>query len=201
VGWLGGRARPNQWAKCGRKATSPLGIAPPVGRRLPRLLAPRSRVERQGRLPNPACRNSHPKLFQESMAKTARRLSYTVTDLRPAWGRQRGRPVVFHHGVAASAQIFDGWLPVIAAQHLVALFDMPASSGCSHSSPTVILDSGNSVAARAVAGKPWSTSIPQSRCTAKWRWGTGWSRRRRKYINLDNSDRQGQACPGAGMSA
>ena len=58
------------------------------------------------------------------MAKTARGLSYTVTDLRPAWARQRGRPVVFHHGVGASAQIFDGWLPVIAAQHPVARFDM-----------------------------------------------------------------------------
>jgi 3-oxoadipate enol-lactonase len=63
------------------------------------------------------------------MAKTARGLSYTVTDLRPAWGRQRGRPVVFHHGVGASAEIFDGWLPVIAARHPVARFDMRGFGG------------------------------------------------------------------------
>jgi 3-oxoadipate enol-lactonase len=70
------------------------------------------------------------------MAKTARGLSYTLTDLRPAWGRQRGRPVVFHHGVAASAEIFDGWLPVIAAQHPVARFDMRGFGGSVVPPPT-----------------------------------------------------------------
>jgi len=63
------------------------------------------------------------------MVKTARGLSYTVTDLRPAWARPRGRPVVFHHGVGASAEIFDGWLPVIAAEHPVARFDMRGFGG------------------------------------------------------------------------
>jgi len=70
------------------------------------------------------------------MAKTARGLSYTVTDLRPAWGRQRGRPVVFHHGVGARAEIFDEWLPGVAAQHPVARFDMRGFGGSVVPPPT-----------------------------------------------------------------
>ena len=60
------------------------------------------------------------------MPKTARGLHYEMTDLRPAWVRERGagRPVVFHHGVGASLEIFDAWVPIIAAHHPVARFDM-----------------------------------------------------------------------------
>ena len=60
------------------------------------------------------------------MPKTARGLYYEVTDLRPAWSRNArgGRPVVFHHGVGASLEIFDEWMPVIAACHPVVRFDM-----------------------------------------------------------------------------
>ncbi len=60
------------------------------------------------------------------MPKTTRGLYYEVTDLRPAWQRARpgGRPVVFHHGVGASLEIFDDWMPIIAAHHPVARFDM-----------------------------------------------------------------------------
>lgn len=60
------------------------------------------------------------------MPKTARGLHYEVTDLRPAWLRNRpeGRPVVFHHGVGACLEIFDAWVPIIAAHHPVARFDM-----------------------------------------------------------------------------
>src|SRR5262245_37753941 len=61
----------------------------------PRLLARSSRIERLG----PAdlifaCRNPHPKLFDDSRAKTARGLSYTVTDLR-RMGSTKGPPSSF----------------------------------------------------------------------------------------------------------
>jgi 3-oxoadipate enol-lactonase len=60
------------------------------------------------------------------MPTTARGLHYELTDLRPAWLRDRrsGRPVVFHHGVGACLEIFDAWMPIIAARHRVVRFDM-----------------------------------------------------------------------------
>jgi 3-oxoadipate enol-lactonase len=60
------------------------------------------------------------------MPKTLRGLHYEVTDLRAAWLRQgrTSRPVVFHHGVGASLEIFDEWVPIIAAHHPVVRFDM-----------------------------------------------------------------------------
>jgi 3-oxoadipate enol-lactonase len=60
------------------------------------------------------------------MPITARGLHYELTDLCPAWLRDRcsGRPVVFHHGVGACLEIFDAWMPVIAARHPVVRFDM-----------------------------------------------------------------------------
>ena len=60
------------------------------------------------------------------MPRTARGLHYEVTDLRAPWlrGRQSGRPVVFHHGVGASLDIFAEWLPIVAARHPVVRFDM-----------------------------------------------------------------------------
>ncbi len=60
------------------------------------------------------------------MPKTARGLYYEVTDLRPAWrrGADSGRPVVFHHGVGTSLEIFDEWMPIIAPRHAIARFDM-----------------------------------------------------------------------------
>jgi len=49
-----------------------------------------------------------------------------MTDLRPPWLRKgrSGRPVVFHHGVGASLDIFAEWMPIIAARHPVVRFDM-----------------------------------------------------------------------------
>ena len=49
-----------------------------------------------------------------------------MTDLRPPWLRlgQGGRPVVFHHGVGASLDIFAEWMPLVAARHPVVRFDM-----------------------------------------------------------------------------
>jgi 3-oxoadipate enol-lactonase len=60
------------------------------------------------------------------MARTARGLHYEVTDLRAPWlrGRRSGRPVVFHHGVGASLDIFAEWMPIVATRHPVARFDM-----------------------------------------------------------------------------
>jgi 3-oxoadipate enol-lactonase len=60
------------------------------------------------------------------MPRTARGLHYEVTDLRAPWcrGRESGQPVVFHHGVGASLDIFAEWLPIIAARHPVVRFDM-----------------------------------------------------------------------------
>jgi pimeloyl-ACP methyl ester carboxylesterase len=60
------------------------------------------------------------------MPKTARGLNYEVTDLRAPWLREKGagRPVVFHHGVGTNLEIFAEWMPIIAARHPVARFDM-----------------------------------------------------------------------------
>jgi 3-oxoadipate enol-lactonase len=60
------------------------------------------------------------------MPRTARGLHYEVTDLRAPWLRERrsGRPVVFHHGVGASLDIFAQWMPIVAARHPVVRFDM-----------------------------------------------------------------------------
>ena len=60
------------------------------------------------------------------MPRTARGLHYEVTDLRAPWLRERqsGRPVVFHHGVGASLDIFAEWMPIVAARHPVVRFDM-----------------------------------------------------------------------------
>ena len=60
------------------------------------------------------------------MPRTARGLHYEVTDLRAPWLRERqsGRPVVLHHGVGASLGIFAEWMPIVAARHPVARFDM-----------------------------------------------------------------------------
>jgi pimeloyl-ACP methyl ester carboxylesterase len=60
------------------------------------------------------------------MPHTARGLHHEVVDLRPAWrrGKPGGRPVVFHHGVGASPEIFDEWVPIIAARHPIARFSM-----------------------------------------------------------------------------
>ncbi len=60
------------------------------------------------------------------MPTTVSGLHYDVMDLRPAWRRTAGanKPVVFHHGVGANLNIFDEWVPIIAAHHPVARFDM-----------------------------------------------------------------------------
>jgi pimeloyl-ACP methyl ester carboxylesterase len=60
------------------------------------------------------------------MPRTARGLNYALSDLRPAWARERndGRPILLHHGIGANHEIFDQWLPVIAARHPVVRYDM-----------------------------------------------------------------------------
>ena len=57
------------------------------------------------------------------MPRTARGLNYMVTDLRPPWARNKGQPVIFHHGVGASLDIFAEWVPIVGALHPVVRFD------------------------------------------------------------------------------
>jgi pimeloyl-ACP methyl ester carboxylesterase len=60
------------------------------------------------------------------MPKTTLGLHYEVMDLQPAWSRlgRGGRPVIFHHGVGASLEIFDEWVPIVATRHPVVRYDM-----------------------------------------------------------------------------
>lgn len=58
------------------------------------------------------------------MSRTsARGLVYDMIDLTPPW-RERGTPVVFHHGIGANRDTWAGWLPHVAARHPVIRFDM-----------------------------------------------------------------------------
>ena len=65
------------------------------------------------------------------MPISTRGLNYTATDLRPAWlrGERNGWPVVFHHGVGASQEIFDEWVPIVAARHPIVRYDMRGFGG------------------------------------------------------------------------
>ena len=60
------------------------------------------------------------------MPRTAGGLHYEVTDLRAPWlqAKRAWQPVVFHHGVGASLDIFVEWLPIVATRHPVVRFDM-----------------------------------------------------------------------------
>jgi 3-oxoadipate enol-lactonase len=73
-----------------------------------------------------AAPGGHRRQLGVPMPFTAGGLYYDVTDLRPAWSRERAthRPIVFHHGVGANLEIFDEWIPTIARRHPVARFDM-----------------------------------------------------------------------------
>ncbi|HYH22529.1 MAG TPA: alpha/beta hydrolase [Azospirillum sp.] len=57
------------------------------------------------------------------MPTSTRGLNVSVTDLVPPW-RTRGRPVVFHHGIGTSQDIWAGWLPVVAPHHPCVRFDV-----------------------------------------------------------------------------
>lgn len=54
--------------------------------------------------------------------RTARGLSYSITDLTPPWSRA-SRPVVFHHGIGTNRDIWSGWLPALAASRRCIRFD------------------------------------------------------------------------------
>ncbi len=60
------------------------------------------------------------------MPTSARGLYFEVTDLRAPWARgaDSGRPVLLHHGVGASLDIFAEWLPILAARHPIVRYDM-----------------------------------------------------------------------------
>jgi pimeloyl-ACP methyl ester carboxylesterase len=50
-------------------------------------------------------------------------LHYQVCDIVPAW-MPRPETILFHHGVAASLDIWAGWLPVLASRYRLVRFDM-----------------------------------------------------------------------------
>jgi pimeloyl-ACP methyl ester carboxylesterase len=50
-------------------------------------------------------------------------LHYEVCDIVPAWA-SRPETILFHHGVAASLDIWAGWLPVLATRYRLVRFDM-----------------------------------------------------------------------------
>jgi pimeloyl-ACP methyl ester carboxylesterase len=52
-------------------------------------------------------------------------LHYQLCDIVPAWV-PRPETIVFHHGVAASLDIWAGWLPVLASRYRLVRFDMRA---------------------------------------------------------------------------
>lgn len=61
------------------------------------------------------------------MPRTISGLHYQIDDIRPPWRRglkARGRPVVFHHGVAANLNIFSKWVGIVAEHHPIVRFDM-----------------------------------------------------------------------------
>jgi 3-oxoadipate enol-lactonase len=61
------------------------------------------------------------------MPKTKSGLHYQIDDIRPPWRKtqaKRGRPVVFHHGVAANLHMFSKWVGIVAEHHPIVRFDM-----------------------------------------------------------------------------
>lgn len=61
------------------------------------------------------------------MPTTKSGLNYVVDDIRPPWRKAQegaGKPVVFHHGVAANLDMFADWVGIVAARHPIARFDM-----------------------------------------------------------------------------
>jgi 3-oxoadipate enol-lactonase len=61
------------------------------------------------------------------MLKTISGLNYRIDDIRPPWRKAQtrcGRPVVFHHGVAANLHMFSKWVGIVAAHHPIVRFDM-----------------------------------------------------------------------------
>jgi 3-oxoadipate enol-lactonase len=60
------------------------------------------------------------------MPRSPRGLNYVVNDIRPPWVREAsgGRPVIFHHGVGTSLDIFAEWVPIIGARHPIVRFDV-----------------------------------------------------------------------------
>jgi pimeloyl-ACP methyl ester carboxylesterase len=56
------------------------------------------------------------------MPVTPTALHYEATDLHAPWETVRA-PIVMHHGIGTNADIWSGWLPVLAPHHRVLRFD------------------------------------------------------------------------------
>jgi pimeloyl-ACP methyl ester carboxylesterase len=50
-------------------------------------------------------------------------LHYEVVDQAAPWHRDR-KPILFHHGIGASAEIWLGWVPALVDAHRLVSFDM-----------------------------------------------------------------------------
>jgi len=50
-------------------------------------------------------------------------LHYEVVDQAAPWNRDR-KPILFHHGIGASAEIWLGWVPALVDAHRLVNFDM-----------------------------------------------------------------------------
>jgi pimeloyl-ACP methyl ester carboxylesterase len=73
------------------------------------------------------------------MPATPTGLHYEVTDLHAPWETVRA-PIVMHHGIGTTADIWHGWLPVLAPYHRIVRFDLRGfgrSRGAWRSRPTM----------------------------------------------------------------
>jgi pimeloyl-ACP methyl ester carboxylesterase len=50
-------------------------------------------------------------------------LHYEIVDQAAPW-RQPREPILFHHGIGASAEVWTGWFPALADAHRLVSFDM-----------------------------------------------------------------------------
>jgi len=56
------------------------------------------------------------------MPVTTRRIYYEIADLRAPWAPP-SLPVIFHHGIGTTADIWSDWLPIIARYHRTIRYD------------------------------------------------------------------------------
>ena len=83
---------------------------------------------------------------------------------------------------ATSRPIPTGSMPRAARPTTARRWRSPSRAACARSSPTATSASASSTAhGQARAGRA-STSPPRRRCTARWTCGSGWSRRRRRWL-------------------
>ena len=65
-------------------------------------------------------------------------LNYELLDATVPW-LERGETIVFHHGLGANAQIWRGWVPMLADRYRLLWFDMRGHGQSSHPSAAAAL--------------------------------------------------------------